>query len=491
MAVGAAAFAEEEATAMVFPLLLALYLWTYGQRRWQSLLPKLIPSALAAVVLGVWIGKMTGAAFQPGGFAPGLYRATQGYVTWHYFHTFFLPTGLTADTDMRVAASYADPRVFGGIIFLLLLGAAIYIAARHERWRGVAFGLGWFVIALIPTAVIPLAEVANDHRMFMAFPGLCLAVTLTLKNLLSQRLASPVWRNAAYAAAISILAAAAYGTHLRNKVWLTEETLWQDVTVKSPANGRGLMNYGLQLMARGDTKTALDYFERAAVLNPRYHILEINRAIAKGELGRGPEAEAHFRNAIRWNPTQSTGYVYYGRWLNTQRRPQEAATHLQQALLLNPNDFQARALLMQVRAGMQQWKELRELVEETLRIAPAESTALHYKTILEAAERTSTTAANTATTTGTPEAYMELSLAHFRAGRYMECVRAAEQALRLRPDYAEAYNNIAAGYNALKMWDQGIQAASEAVRLKPGWDLARNNLAHAIEQRAIEKAVRR
>lgn len=40
-------------------------------------------------------------------------------------------------------------------------------------------------------------------------------------------------------------------------------------------------------------------------------------------------------------------------------------------------------------------------------------------------------------------------------------------------DYAEAYNNIAAGYNALKMWDQGIQAASEAVRLKPGrWVLA-------------------
>lgn len=476
-----------KATALVFPLILVLYVWMYEEKRWGKLAVRLAPTAAAAVLLGMWIGRMTGASYQPGGFAPGLYRATQGYVTWHYFSSFFLPTGLTADTDMTVAGGYSDPRVFGGVVFLALFVAAVWFAARASAWRGVAFGLAWFAVALIPTAVVPLAEVANDHRMFMAFPGLCIALGVALQNVLGLRMTSPSVRYPALAAGLVVLSAAAFATRERNEVWRTEETLWKDVTVNSPRNGRGLMNYGLTLMARGDIKGALDYFERAALINPQYPVLEINRAIAKGALGRGAEAEVHFKNAIRWSPAQSMGYFYYARWLVEQKRLADAEPFLAVALKLNPNDFLARALLQQVYAGRQKWSELRELVQETLRIAPGEPSALHFKMVLEASERASQAVAAKTSEAGTPEAFVELSLAHFRAGRYMECVRAAEKALALRPNYAEAYNNIAAGYNALKMWDKGIAAATQAIQLRPEWDLPRNNLAHAMREKAAGK----
>ena len=68
----------------------------------------------------------------------------------------------------------------------------------------------------------------------------------------------------------------AWGAHERNKVWHTEESLWYDVTVNSPRNGRGLMNYGLTQMELGRYEAALDYFNRAAVLNPNYYTLEVN-----------------------------------------------------------------------------------------------------------------------------------------------------------------------------------------------------------------------
>ena len=42
--------------------------------------------------------------------------------------------------------------------------------------RPVAFGLWWFLVALLPTSIIPLAEVENDHRMFFPFIGLAAAV---------------------------------------------------------------------------------------------------------------------------------------------------------------------------------------------------------------------------------------------------------------------------------------------------------------------------
>jgi tetratricopeptide (TPR) repeat protein len=247
------------------------------------------------------------------------------------------------------------------------------------------------------------------------------------------------------------------------------------------------MNYGLTLMGRGDTAKALDYFERAAVLNPNYALLEINRAIAKNALGKPvPEIENHFLRALQLTPDQSTPYYYYGRWLFEKNRREQAASNVSRALQLNPSDFGARSLLCQIYAAMNQWKELGDLIEDTLRIAPTDPSALHYKGVLEAARGKTVQMAAAASKTRTPESYLELSLAHFQAGRYMDCVRSAQEAVKMRPNYAEAYNNIAAGYNALKMWDEGIKAASEAVRLKPDWELARNNLAHAIRQKAAQ-----
>jgi tetratricopeptide (TPR) repeat protein len=75
--------------------------------------------------------------------------------------------------------------------------------------------------------------------------------------------------------------------------------------------------------------------------------------------------------------------------------------------------------------------------------------------------------------------YVGLSLGWFRAGKYKECIAAAREALRIRPNYAEAWNNIGAAYNAMSQWNEGIAAAKEAIRLKPDFQLAKNNLAWA------------
>lgn len=337
-------------TALIFPLILIGYILLYEESEWKPVVARIVPAVAVTAAIGWWAAKMTGAAFTPGSYTPGLYRATQTYITLHYFEQFFLPLGLTADTDMHPVASYDDPSVILGTAFLGALAAVIWITARRPAWRDVAFGLGWFLIALIPTAVVALAEVANDHRMFMAFPGLCLAVTRLAKNVLEPRLkAAPAWRYGALAAGIVILAAGAAGAHARNESWKTEESLWHDVTLKSPKNGRGLMNYGLALMGRGETAKALDYFERAAVLTPNYALLEINRAIAKNALGKpSSEVESHFIRAVQLTPDQSTPYFYYARWLVQRYRTQSAYPLLTKAVRMNPNDAMARHLLQEI-----------------------------------------------------------------------------------------------------------------------------------------------
>lgn len=83
-----------------------------------------------------------------------------------------------------------------------------------------------------------------------------------------------------------------------------------------------------------------------------------------------------------------------------------------------------------------------------------------------------------------PENYLNLSLAYSRARRFQESLDAAKNAVRLRPNYAEAFNNEAAAYEDLHQWDDAIAAAREALRLKPDFTLARNNLIYAASQKA-------
>ena len=82
----------------------------------------------------------------------------------------------------------------------------------------------------------------------------------------------------------------------------------------------------------------------------------------------------------------------------------------------------------------------------------------------------------------TPEYYLARSLAEYQIGRVRECIVSAERALTLRPLYAEAWNNIAAAYNALGEWDKGIAAGEAALQINPSLQIARNNVAFARQQ---------
>jgi Flp pilus assembly protein TadD len=84
--------------------------------------------------------------------------------------------------------------------------------------------------------------------------------------------------------------------------------------------------------------------------------------------------------------------------------------------------------------------------------------------------------------TQTPEYYLDLSLQYYREERYAESIAASRAALRLRPNYAEAWNNICAAYNKLGRYEEAAAACEQALHYKPDFELARNNLHYAREK---------
>jgi len=394
---------------------------------------------ICGAILG-FVAQMTPRNWVAGAASVHHYLIKQPYVTLLYVKTFFWPTGLCADYYLDPLTTTDDPRFWAGFVFSALFIAVAIASGVCKKTRVIGFGLLWFVTALLPTSLFPLAEVMNDHRTFLPYIGLVIAMAGAASLLIERRERySKAAKAVAACLVILLLTGSGYATWQRNTVWKTEESLWRDVTIKSPQNGRGLMNYGITLMARGDFKGALDYFHRAQALTPQYSFLLINLAIAEDATKQPGWAEQHFQEALRLAPESPDSYIYYGRWLLSQSRIPEARSLLLTALELSPQDLTARELMTQAEAG-----------------ASTESKP-------------------------TPESYLTLSLERYREGRYAESIAAARAALALRPGYAEAWNNIGAAYNRLGQYEKGAAACEEALRLRPDYALARNNLQYARE----------
>ena len=459
--------------ALVFPLILFFYIFLFEEspRRARHALWQTLPSLVVCAALLALQSAMTPKSYLPSMHSPWSYRITQPYVWLRYVGALFLPIHLNVDTDLFPFAEL-NGRAVAGFVFVALLFAAIVATARPRQLRPISFGLAWFAFAQLPTSLYSLSEVENDHRMYFAFVGLVLAVVWAgalLQQAMLRRLEKyaplPRWRTATAVKIVLLLCAYAGGTFARNQVWRSEETLWKDDVEKSPNNSRGLMNYGLTLMSRGDYTGALDLFTRAIPGAPNYPSLEINLGIACDGLNRLSDAEHHFQRAIALSPGNDETHFYYARSLFNHQRLAEARREAEQAISLNPSRLEPQHLLMQINAALGDTAGARAVAMGALQLAPGDETARKLADHpAEDGERY----------------WVELSLRQYQQKQFAECIASARRVLAINPKSAEAYNNIAAAYAEQKQWDEAIAAAREAVRLAPDFQLAKNNLAWVL-----------
>lgn len=474
-------------TAVMFAPMLLVYHILFEQKKfffdldkfdWKKLFLIAIPSFVFAAVFYLYIKHMEKGLFEAGGSSTFNYIITQPFILVHYVSQFLLPTKLSADTDWGTFASATEPKALIGFVFVICLLFSIIYLSRFAKWRPVSFGLAWFVLALVPTSFVPLAEVMNDHRIFYPYVGLSIAVVWTAYLLLENRL-KQIPAEAILVFLAVILCGYAYGTHQRNEVWRNEETLWHDVSIKSPKNGRGLMNYGLIFMSRSSYDTADYYFNKAHEFYPNYSLLNINMAILKDAMGDRASAKNYFKAGINLAPNEAGNYYYYARYLKKQGRKDEAIANLYNCLRLVDSRMEARYDLMPLLYDQKRMEELKTVAQRTLELSPGDANASTYLQMASSGKSMLEVEIEKSANYKTPAEFLNLSLMYYNAGNYQSCIDAAEKALKLKPDYAEAYNNIGSAYNAMNKFEEGAIACEAALKINPNYALAKGNLDYA------------
>ena len=417
---------------------------------------RILPIALISVGLSIFnqFVMTTGSStnlFQSSLVSRFDYFTTQWFVIAHYLGNFILPINLSADPDIKIIEAFFDVRKMLGLVLILWLLYVAFKTSIEEEKRPISFGILWFFISLAPTSTFhPLGQISNDHRVFLPYIGLVISVTwyvaLSLDQLIERFSRKKMMTNIALAISLIILLSHAYGANQRNIVWNSSESLWHDVTIKSPTNARGLMNYGLHLMERGEYEETLEYFEKALEYLPYFSHLHINMGILKNAMGSPREAENHFYNAIRYDGANPDAYQQFAEFLVRWNRDLEAMQSIKKGLEISPGHLALQRMLRESQVGVLTEEEKLALLIDLVKTDPSVNNLIN------------------------------LSLQYYNMRQYEDCIAACSNALILDPGNATAYSNICIAYVQLGEREKAIAACEKALAIEPNFQLAMNNL---------------
>jgi protein O-mannosyl-transferase len=159
-------------------------------------------------------------------------------------------------------------------------GFAIGACVLARRLPLLTFGMGWFVLQMLPTSVIPRNDLLSERNLYLASFGfvlaivvLCSRVTQWLETVLPQ---PRVFRFGAKSLAAVLVLVLCLFTYQRNRLYYDQVSLWSDTVRMSPNKARPHNNLGHAYALQGDWDQAIDEFRIAVRLNPDYALAQKN-----------------------------------------------------------------------------------------------------------------------------------------------------------------------------------------------------------------------
>ena len=307
-----------KSVALILPVWIALWEWQAGSllRNWFRLLPHVLVALCYVLAMQAFLVRalltepVRGWSEQAG---------TQIKALIHYAALLLTPWKVSVDHAFAVSG-IGEPLVW---LCAATLASLFFLARNSAR-----LGLLWLLVALLPTMVVPLNVLVNDHRLYLPLVGLILAL-LGLRNIAEIpgiRLGAPVF-----------LALMASLTWDRNGVWSSELSLWGDAHGKNPSSVRPLVYLGNASRNEGDPVAAKAYYQRALAIEPENPTVRANLANAYGDMGRHDLAVVQLERALTDWPSITDLHYSLGRSLQMSGRPWEAVVHYRSVPMQSPH----------------------------------------------------------------------------------------------------------------------------------------------------------
>ena len=366
-----------KATAVTVPLLILLYdrVFVFPSFR-QAIRPRAwLYGGLAATwgLLAVLLATTPHLAEKVGwgarGLTPLAYAATQPAVVLHYLTLAVWPARLCLDYGWLLATTAAEIWPPAVLIAILLLAATLW-AFRYRPRLG--FLGAWFFLTLAPSSsVIPLADLAVEHRMYLPLAAVITLVVLAGERLLRVLIASSRVRTVVAATLlIGLVAALGARTIRRNGDYRSEVSIWRDAIVQRPTSARAHTNLCEALTRQGRLQEAIAQCAEALTIRPDSIEAHLNLGVALARDGHPDAAIPHYQEALRLAPASPKAHTDLATALLQQGKLQDAKAHLITALRWQPEFAEAHYNLGNAFADEGRLTDAMAQYAEALRLNP-------------------------------------------------------------------------------------------------------------------------
>ncbi len=374
----------------------------------------------------------------------GSYFITQFSVITTYLKTFFYPLSLNFDYDFPLSHGFTESGTMTSFIILLVI---FLVALRLQRgFQLVSFGILWFFLALsVESSIIPLANVIQEHRMYLPSVGLCIGLAVLLFKLLK-------YKRFYFGVGMVIVALLSVLTVQRNALWQSGVSLWNDVIVKSPEKVRAYDELGLAYLKGNQFDQAMQSFQKAVGMKPEFargfgHIGDIYRI--KGDLDLALE---QYEKAITIDAEVAEFYVNRGLVLKAKGDQDSAFDDFAKALELDSSNqaaYNARGAIYLKRGD---WVLALADFNKALLIDP------------------------------------DFAYAYLNRARLYRSIQKDRQsledfawAIQQDPSYVEAYNNRGVLLKDQKHYDLALKDFNRAIEIDPAQEKIYNNRGYIHE----------
>lgn len=302
----------------------------WRRRRWYYLALLLTLSLQAALLLTTSYADIKT-------HRPLEYGLSQFGVIAHYCRLILVPRPLCLDYHWPPARGLAD--VWPGALIVAVL--LVLTVKAWRRFPPLGFAGLWFFLILAPTSsLLPLEDLAFEHRMYLPLAAPVVLATVGVGELLRRLLprqpaARRIWGSVLTLAAVTVLGAL---TAARNRDYHSAAGMWRQVIDLRPLNPRAYNSLGNIVLKEGDPDRALELFRRAIAVSPRYQAGHYNLANLLAARGETASAIEYYRETLEINPEAVEAHNNLGIALYSRGEVAEARGHFLAALEIDPLD---------------------------------------------------------------------------------------------------------------------------------------------------------
>jgi len=440
--------------AVIYPLLIIWILWYRdrssgqdqpifsGRVRWLGALLLLAPLAayLAIRMTVAPFGKdLTGGSL----FAsPGLRLVVVLLTLTTYLRLLLFPISLSL-----IQFSPPDPSTAtSGPWFWLaigLLAVVVWTALRlRAASRAAFFGVGWFVLTLLPVSnIIPLYWGHAERYLYLSSVGFCIALVMTTRYATERlRKLIPALAPPTILTALLALLALLYAgrTVARNRDWRDDLTLASATVAASPESAAARLWLGSLHQEQGRQDPAIEQFMEARRLRPDeprvYSALAgVYEAIGRDDLAR----EALLKRA-QLDPVSWEGHYDLGLFYQRRGEQEKAFEAFDRAVRRDPRSIPALNALAAATLNSGDLEAARELLERVLALDPKNAMA-----------------------------HANLGALYARLGQPERALAAFQAAAAADPTLATAHFNLGLLYRRLGQSERALAAFRQAEALDP------------------------